>query len=57
MSAEPDVPVIESDKSTVVDGKDIDHGLLEVGSVSGKTKGSPLGNAVDTSGADWKFGP
>ena len=55
MSVEPRVSVIESDKDVVVERKDGDDGLVEVGSVSETTKGTPLGNQIDGSGADFRL--
>ena len=55
MSATPGVPIIESDQATPAERQGTDEGLLEVGSVSGETKGSPLGNALDTSGNDFMW--
>ena len=53
MSAVPSVRVgFESDMEIA----DMDGGLVEVGSVSQETKGSPLGFSSDSSGGDFQFG-
>jgi hypothetical protein len=55
MSPEPRVSVIESDKEGLVEGEDTNDGLVEVGSVSGQTKGAPLGIVLDASESDFAF--
>ena len=55
MAPEPRVSVIESDKEGLVEGEDTNDSLVEVGSVSGQTKGAPLGIVLDASESDFAF--
>jgi hypothetical protein len=56
MSMKSGFSVVESDKEVDVEGQAAEADLVEVGSISEKTKGQPFGFATDTSGGDFQWG-